>query len=157
MHPEVEQFIAAMEAAEAAENAACNAAWKAFDEAAEAAGFGWHSAEPYARCPRCEFSDGPGGTARDAAMKAAGEAAEAAENAAWDALKASGDPLVAWIAAHCRGYAYEATEVLRALPAPIETLDALARKRGWCGIWREFRERAEQDGVLPSQSEVPAA
>lgn len=158
MYPEVEQFIAAVEAAEAEECKAYEAAIDAYKEKVREADLEgvWHSVDSL-QCRLCDFNRGPAKAEKDAAILAAVQALNAAVSAAWDALKASSIPLVAWIAANCRDYEDEATVVLRALPASMDTLDALAREYDWCGVWREFRAQAEQDGVLPSQSEVPAA
>lgn len=114
MYPEVEQFIAALEAAE--------------EKRLVAPAQREHDPET---CGWCIF--------------------EAAERAALAALKASGDPLVAWIATNCRDYVDEATIVLRTLPASRDELDALARENSWCGVWSRFRDQAEQDGVLPAK------
>lgn len=72
----------------------------------------------------------------------------AAETDAWKALKTAADPLVRWIAENCEDYRFEAAFVLRALPASMDELDALARENGWCGMWGGFRRQAEQAGVL---------
>lgn len=159
MYPEVEQFIAAVEAAEAEECKSYEAAQAAYMGKLREAGLegAWHSADR-SQCRLCDFNKGSAKTEKDAAILAGMGALKASREAAWDALKASGDPLVAWIAANCREYEDEAMEVLRALPASMDALDALARERGWCGVWSDFRERAEQAGVLPAQerSEITA-
>lgn len=79
---------------------------------------------------------------------------EAALSAALHALRASSDPLVAWIAANCVNYVDEAAQVLIALPASMDDLDTMARDMGWCGVWQQFREEAEEAGVLPAEPEA---
>lgn len=80
-----------------------------------------------------------------------------ADDTAWDALRASSIPLVAWIAENCKDYKSEAREVLMSLPADMDELDALADTHGWCDAWRRFREQAERAGVLPAaKTAVPA-
>ncbi|MCX4862446.1 hypothetical protein [Streptomyces canus] len=116
-------------------------------------------------------------TAREAAVKAAGEKypqrfgysednrrqalaydntvdtayAECESNraTAWEALKASSDPLVKWIAENCASYKAEAHSVLSALPATVSELDDLADRKDWCGVWDTFRQRAIDAGVMP--------
>jgi hypothetical protein len=75
-----------------------------------------------------------------------------ARNTAWQGLKESTDPLVRWIAEHCKDYQGEAIAILRALPASLEDLDTIAYDASWCGVWGEFRERAEAAGVLPGMT-----
>ncbi|MCQ8836093.1 hypothetical protein [Streptomyces malaysiensis] len=68
---------------------------------------------------------------------------------AWSALKASGDPLVRWIAENCADYPVEARCVLSALPATVAELDDLAGKMDWCHVWNDFRQQALDAGVMP--------
>lgn len=79
-------------------------------------------------------------------------AQEAAYAAAWEALKDSQEPLVRWIAENCWDYASEALTALKALPAPMSELDALASRNGWCGTWESFKTQARQAGVLPAET-----
>jgi hypothetical protein len=132
MYPEVEQFLAARAVADKTQN-----------EALSAPDFPQHGYGAIAGCIGCA-AEGP-----------IDEAHEAAVDAAWDALKASSDPLVSWIAANGRTHAYEAVIVLKALPASMAELNDLAQRSGWCGAWVRYRSAAEEAGVLP-ESEVSA-
>lgn len=76
-------------------------------------------------------------------------ACEDALEAAWDALKASRDPLVKWIAENCDGHQEQARYVLTALPATVGELDDLADEKDWCTVWDDFRQRAIEAGVMP--------
>ncbi|MFI9835207.1 hypothetical protein ACIHIX_46975 [Streptomyces sp. NPDC051913] len=76
-------------------------------------------------------------------------ACDEARQAAWDALKASGDPLVKWIAENCDGHQEQARHVLTALPATVGELDDLADEKDWCTVWDDFRQRAIEAGVIP--------
>lgn len=125
MLPEVEQFTAAMRAATEKWNAAC-AALEVCD---------WSLSVD--KCPHC------------IAVDAHWDEYESERNAAWEALKGSRDPLVAWIAKNCREHSEEAQIVLRALPASMDELDALAFEKGWCGAWRGYVVRARAADVLP--------
>jgi hypothetical protein len=155
MYPEVEQFIAALDAAREAETAAYNAAHAAYEAKKDAANVGGHvwSGGP---CKACDFKSGPAGVEHRDAIEAAWEAFLAAQKAAWVALAESADPLVRWIAENCQGYADEAQEILRMLPASLMKLDVVASDRGWCGDWDRLRKAAEEAGVLPAASAVPA-
>jgi hypothetical protein len=155
MYPEVEQFIAALDAAREAETAAYNAAHAAYEAKKAAANAGDHVWSGGA-CPPCDFKKGPAGVERQKAIDAAWDAFEAAQTAAWVALAESADPLVRWIAENCQGYADEAQEILRLLPAPLEALDEFAYDQGWCGAWDRLRKAAEEAGVLPAATAVPA-
>lgn len=78
---------------------------------------------------------------------------------AWDALTASTNPLVRWIAENCWDYHWDALEILEALPATMAELDAIALQQGWCDTWDCFRADARAAGVLPvtaPDAEVPA-
>lgn len=62
---------------------------------------------------------------------------------AWQALTASSNKLVAWIANNVDfDYQHQAIKVLRELPAPLGKLDQIARDNGWCHIWEDYRQRA---------------
>lgn len=111
-----------------------------------------HTSGPFAaNCPACK-------AVADTADErtAADTARRSAEEGAWDALKASGDPLVRWIGENCGLVRYDAQTVLEALPASRAELDALAEQYGWCEEYAEFRERAAHAGVLPKDAEVSA-
>ena len=72
-----------------------------------------------------------------------------AHNAAWTALAASEDKLVAFIATNCCSNSYEAMKVLEILPATRDELDKLADEYDWCGEWDRLVEMAENAGVMP--------
>jgi len=129
MYPEVERYLEAATAARAAYHVAVT----------EAERTAKHEDGPLADCPAC---------------KAAYDAADFRDDiirAAWAKLAASPDSLVRWIAEHCWEYHGEAEDILRALPAPMSTLDRIAASRAWCEDWDRFRLQAEVDGVLPSE------
>lgn len=111
MYPEVEQYLAAVEAAE----------------------------EAYRNSP--VNGDCGKGTCRICNRMTS-------KGSAWASLGESENPLVRWIAENCGAHVSEATEVLRALPAPMSELDALARERRWCDEWDRFKRMAEEAGVL---------
>lgn len=71
-----------------------------------------------------------------------------ARNEAWNALKGSSEPLVRWIAEHCKDYQSEALVVLRALPATLDELDELADRQDFCHIWNQFRDQAAEEGLF---------
>lgn len=83
-------------------------------------------------------------------------AREVSEGVAWDALKASTDPLVRWIAENVDEYKRHATKILEALPASMAELDKIADAHNWCGDWEFFKAAAEKAGVLPVDAEVSA-
>lgn len=128
------------------------AAWQQYETALEGLRSGLeHIAGPAGTCPAC--------TAEEAVREqrsAAGNARVAADDAAWNALKASTDPLVRWIADNCRDYRVHAQVILEALPAPMSVLDGIASEQGWCWEWDELRKSAYAAGVLPKDAEVPA-
>jgi len=134
MLPEVEQFVAALDAA--AEKMA--AASAAVDVKCDYTADGWD-------CPRCvALKPIKAEHRRDAAT-------------AWEALAASTDPLVRWIVEHCKGYMYEAQMILEALPAPMDELEDIARSEGWCYVWERYVSDARIAGVLPkADTEVSA-
>jgi hypothetical protein len=132
MYPEVEQYIAARGAAEEKYNEALGGhehIWGANEE----------------DCPRCK------------ATAAASPELEAGLQEARDALMRAGDPLVRWIANNCWEYRDCAEIILRALPAPMSALNAIAQKSGWCETWDRFRARAAEAGVLPVENETESA
>jgi hypothetical protein len=77
--------------------------------------------------------------------------------AAWDALQASADPLIRWIAENARAFPDEARVVLGALPASAAELDRIAEWHGWCESWTGLREAAEAAGVLPVTAPAEAS
>lgn len=92
-----------------------------------------------------------------AATDAAEIAQEGAWIKAWDKLKESHDPLVRWIAENCEDNRDEAEIVLKALPATMGQLDALAAEHDWCGEWNALRDRAINAGVRPGHPPRSAA
>lgn len=81
---------------------------------------------------------------------------EAAYAAAWQPLKASSVPLVAWIAENAVDYQDAAMVVLEALPASMAVLDGIAAEQRWCTAWTRLRASADAAGVLPQDAEVSA-
>ena len=79
---------------------------------------------------------------------AAYAASRVSTNEAWNALKTASAPLVRFIAENCKEYQDEAVHVLKALPATLEELDAVATGRDWCGIWDGFRDQAVDAGLF---------
>lgn len=157
MYPEVQQYLDAVKAADAAHGliaaqcvAADSAAWKAAREG------GW-TPPAGACCQDCAWLKTPLARAIDKIRKDSHGTRSAAWATAWDALRASEVPLVRWIAEECEEYAWEARQVLAALPASLEELDALASEHAWCGAWDAFRRQALAAGVVadaPKDSEV---
>jgi hypothetical protein len=94
-----------------------------------------------------EVARRPAWEAYEVARRPAWEAYEAAERSARGAL-ACGDPLVDWIIDNTSGYRGEPLQVLRALPATLAELDALADDAGWCEEWDALRAAAIRDGVI---------
>ncbi|UQA91663.1 hypothetical protein [Streptomyces halobius] len=88
---------------------------------------------------------------------AAWEQRHIAINEAWNAMKQSSDPLVRFIAEHCKEYQGEAIEALKALPATADELDELAEDWNWCRIWDQFRAQAVEAGVFPGVTPLSAA
>lgn len=136
MFDDVKVFTAAIDAAE-----------DQFETTLEARGIPERCdyAVAYSECPRC------GALEESKAVRAE------ARDAAWNALKASREPLAAWIAENCQDFSCEAEEVLRALPADMATLDALAKDNGWCEIWGDLRLKAAEAGVLPKEAQPEAS
>lgn len=81
-------------------------------------------------------------------LDAAYAASRVSTNEAWNALKTASDPLVRFIAENCKDYQDEAQRVLKALPATLEELDALAVRENWCSIWDQFRDQAVEAGLF---------
>lgn len=124
MLPELMEHFAAIDAAQAD----CT---KAYDSAPR---HDYNMSEE--TCPRC------------VALKPSQNALRAAEGAAWSAMRDASDPLLRWIAENCEEYQAAALEVVRALPADMDTLNALAREKDWCGVWDDFKDAARAAGVL---------
>lgn len=69
-------------------------------------------------------------------------------DAAWNAMKDSSDPLVAWIATNMRNHYSDATQILRILPADVATLRAVAVENEWCNTFDEYLGQALEAGVV---------
>lgn len=150
MNPEVKTYIEAYDAAEAAFEKAYkeySAAYRAALEVAKDNGLRHGFC-----CWECAYRQSSLAQLLNNYRHDLYAARNSAKGDAWKALKGAADPLVRWIAENCEDYRYEATHVLRALPASMDELDALAREKGWCGAWDDFRRRAERAGVLPAAS-----
>lgn len=89
-------------------------------------------------------------TKRRAAADQAHADYNTADRAAWDALKESSNPLVAWIGVHADRWPSEATTALRHLTPETDLayLDELAENHGWCSVWGGLRRRMVADGVI---------
>ena len=83
--------------------------------------------------------------AYDSAVHSAWEVFTAAAYSAWGAL-ACGDPLIDWIIANS-ACEIDALTILRALPADLDTLDAIALAVGH-GVWENLRDEAIRAGVI---------
>jgi hypothetical protein len=66
----------------------------------------------------------------------------------WNKLKESDNTLVAYIAENCSAYRDHAVDVLRLLPCSLDTLNAFAKEKNWCGVWGEFVEEAKENGLF---------
>ncbi|MFG2463251.1 hypothetical protein ACGFWE_40225 [Streptomyces sp. NPDC048523] len=132
MLPEVRKYVESLDAASAARDAAVVAVAAKYPKR-----FGYGEDEKRQARAFNEEAD------------AAYDAWNAAKATAWDALKASSDPLVKWIAENCGQYKGEAQHVLTALPATVDELDELADRQDWCGVWGAFRQQAIDAGLMP--------
>jgi hypothetical protein len=132
MLPEVQKYVESVEAATTARDTAVEAADTKYPERSGTSEAGWRQAEAY----RVEI------------RKACSACADV-QAAAWDVLKASGDPLVRWIAENCADYRGQAQRILTALPATLDELDELADSEGWCDVWDSLRRQAIAAGVAP--------
>lgn len=128
MYDEVKTYLVAVEAAEAK----CEAVRKAAPR---------HISTPVGEdCPGC--------TAYEATGQPAETERAQARKAAWAVLETSTDSLVRWIAENV-SQRYAADVVLKALPASMAELDAIAEQREWCEEYAELRKKAKEAGVLP--------
>jgi hypothetical protein len=84
----------------------------------------------------------------DVHRTAQAEYAKVRESAWGDIAEAVDDPLVSWIVKECRGYKFQAFEILRTLPASLAELDKCALEMEWHEEWTEFRNRALEAGVI---------
>ncbi|MFJ8142623.1 hypothetical protein [Streptomyces sp. NPDC096013] len=138
--PEVQEYIERLDAADKAHSAALNAANEKYPQ---------------------RYADGDEAQRQRAGfhteVTASYQALTDAYNAAWEALRNSGDPLVKWIADNCANYSADARVILTALPATLGQLDALAEDEGWCPVWDSFRQQAIDAGVAPSAKAPGAA
>lgn len=135
MYPDVEQYMAAIEAAR-----------ETFDAAYDAArDSGIRHTWDGSACARCEA---------EAPFR---QAYSDARDAAWETLKGSTEPLVRWIAENCSNCQSEALAVLQALPASMDELNEIAIEQEWCEVWTDFVRLADAAGVLPAESKAEAA
>ncbi|MFF0706272.1 hypothetical protein ACFYVC_38845 [Streptomyces tendae] len=132
MLPDVRRFVDAVEAATAARRAAVDAA-----------------VEKYPNRYGLSQDDQRQAVAYTDEIDAAYATCSGVREAAWEALKTSEVPLIRWIAENCAEYPMEARQVLTALPATLDELDAVAEVGGFCGVWDAFRRRAIDAGVVP--------
>ncbi|MFD5445929.1 hypothetical protein [Streptomyces tendae] len=132
MLPDVQRFIDAVEAATAARRAAVDTAAEKYPNR--------YGRSQDAQRQALAYTD---------EIESAHTTCSDVREAAWEALKTSGDPLVRWIAENCAEYPAEARQVLTALPATLDELDELAERGGYCGVWNVFRQRALAAGVVP--------
>ncbi|MEV5762744.1 hypothetical protein AB0L61_39000 [Streptomyces tendae] len=140
MLPDVRKFIDAVEAATAARRAAVDTAAEKYPNR--------YGRSQDAQRQALAYSD---------EIERAYTTCSDVREAAWNALKTSGDPLVRWIAENCAEYPMEARQVLTALPAALNDLDAVAEVGGWCSVWNAFRQRAIDAGVVPGVTPVSQA
>ncbi|MGW7073513.1 hypothetical protein ACWGII_39620 [Streptomyces sp. NPDC054855] len=131
MLPEVKEYVEIFEAAVSTRNAA-----------EDAAGVKYPQRYGYGEDARRQTS-----AYREEVSKAYDTCAVVQADA-WEALKASGDPLVKWIAENSVAYREQARCILAALPATIDELDDLAEANDFCGVWDEFRQQAIAAGVV---------
>lgn len=82
---------------------------------------------------------------------------DVAVKAAWNDMKASSDPLVAWIAENCQEYYSYAIQILKVLPADLAAINQVASDKDWCDTWEQFLERATEAGVVPSAPALSAS
>jgi hypothetical protein len=132
MLPEVQKYMESLEAALTAREAAVKAA-----------------GEKYPKRSGYSEDDRRQALAFNNTVNTAFAECDSIHATAWEALKASSDPLVKWIAENCASYKAEAHSVLSALPATVDELDDLAARKDWCGVWDTFRQRAIDAGVMP--------
>lgn len=81
------------------------------------------------------------------------EVADRANNGfakAREALRASDDPLVKWLASNQEVWSYRTHVeiVLKALPASLAELNRLSANKGWCNVWVNLRTQAIADGAI---------
>lgn len=77
------------------------------------------------------------------------EALLTALESAWDALAASSDRGVAFIARVCKNhYRSEGVVALKALPLTRSELVELAERQGWCEEYERLADEAEEEGVF---------
>jgi len=132
MYPEVEAYVTA-----------CETANQSRDEAYEAARVAVHANE----INHAEF---------DERQTTARRAARATCVDAWNALKASADPLVAFIAGHYQARYREATIVLKGLPADHAGLLKIAKDAGWCDAFDEYLDEMVDAGVVTNVPPQPS-
>lgn len=138
MLPEVEQYIEIMRRTEHESNIARENLRTEYIDVAR--GFGWTTVTDAQRARNKEYHD-----------KYA-ELTERQYNGyakAKEVLLASDDALVRFIAEVAMDdYPGQAETILRALPADLPALDAIARDHDWCNVWTNFVRSAVRKGVL---------
>jgi hypothetical protein len=133
MLPEVEAYLAAMDAAEATYHN------------------DWAKAREQYAAQRDDWGNRP--EAYYAAHDRVNEARRIAKQEAARLLEGAQDPLAAWIVKNTlNGHREHSMRILKALPASLDDLNRIAREHGWCAEWARYRGRAIADGALP---EVP--
>jgi hypothetical protein len=142
--------LAAYEAVECPAREAYDAvrrpAWGAYDAVRRPA---WEAYKAVER-PAWEAYEAVERPAREAYVaveRQAREAYEAECRSAWEALRC-GDPLADWIIGNASRHSDRAMQVLRALPATLAELDALADAADWRETWNTLRNAAIVDGVI---------
>lgn len=93
-------------------------------------------------------SDGSNYVLRDARVRSAAATRGLALLEAWELLKGSDDPLVAFIGKECGGHVQYAEKILPVLPAPLAELQKIATEADWCSDWDNFVRKARLAGVL---------
>lgn len=127
MHPDVETYFASAAAYRKAYDDACHKANEA-------------------------NIDGDNYALRDARVRVASATRSLALLETWAELKKSEDPLIAFIGRECGGHTSYAEEILKVLPAPMETLRQIASEKDWCSDWDGFVAKARREGVIEPMS-----
>jgi hypothetical protein len=133
---------------EAYEEDVC-AAWGAYTRRTQA----WNREVERLAPIRPALADRVAGVAYRATLESRNAALRDARLSLWDALLATGDPLLVWIAddptGHIHGVHAEVLTVLAEFPCTLDYLDEIAADEGWCGMWGRARSAAVADGVVP--------
>lgn len=83
------------------------------------------------------------------AIDEAGRQSRLTQKEAWDRLRESSHPQVAWITGHAWTQREAAHAVLQILPVTADELDELAMEEGWCADYWHYRGLMGDAGVLP--------